>query len=633
MTNLADIDAILSADDPEQLQIVCGTLETIGTADAINRLIQLLRHAHAGVRRAAHLSLTILGSPQLGAQLGPLLQDTDPNIRQEAFTLLIDLGEDSLEELHRLLQDSTTRLRQRVVEILGNIGSMESVDSLLPLLEDPDPALKSATISALASIGDPRAFKPLVSLLDDEEWLRFSIIEALGRLPHPQALEVLLRELTTHRDDHLTIRAICATLSELDDSSALAPLARLIEDMPEQGALSLALTMASITQSPEQIPPEARDLVRALLGKALPDLDAPQRKMALTFIARTNDPAATPDLLRLAQRLDPDTTPDTWQMVCTALVAAGNSTPLMNLLDGDDKSLKLACETLSAMGDTTVIPDLRRALTATTGDRRRLLALACARLASANDRELLEKLIHEQDGHIVAAAIEALTRIGDARDIAALQPLLDHPYPDVRHKALEAIVSLGTARAEETFLDLTRDHDPARRMLGLTGLQLTHSPRLPLTAQLFLRDPAWQVRAAACELILHGMLPLDEDDLLALLNDEHRTVSNLAIDIVGQRRLNAYRPFLMEAIRSTAPWTAFHAVEALGSFHDAEARQRLLDILSRESDVLRIAAAKALASWADLTLIDELEAFREDDNLDVARAITKTIEILWENED
>ncbi|HNU75678.1 MAG TPA: HEAT repeat domain-containing protein, partial [Deltaproteobacteria bacterium] len=121
---------------------------------------------------------------------------------------------------------------------------------------------------------------------------------------------------------------------------------------------------------------------------------------------------------------------------------------------------------------------------------------------------------------------------------------------------------------------------------------------------------------------------LEDDLLVALLNDERDEIRRPAIDIVGMRRVQNLRSFLVDAIGSEEMWTAFHAVEALGRFRDDDAKTRLLSILERGPDFLRISAAKALGEWEDEALAAELEVYLDDENIDVARAAAEAIDSL-----
>jgi HEAT repeat protein len=94
------------------------------------------------------------------------------------------------------------------------------------------------------------------------------------------------------------------------------------------------------------------------------------------------------------------------------------------------------------------------------------------------------------------------------------------------------------------------------------------------------------------------------------------------------RRITGLRTFLEEAIDSDDMWTSCHAIEALGKFRDEDAKSRLLSVLKKGPDFLRISAVKALGEWEDRSLAAELEVYLDDENLDVARAAAEAVDRL-----
>ena len=86
-------------------------------------------------------------------------------------------------------------------ELVGELGSADTVAHLVELLEQPGPYWIEHVIDALGSLGDVAAVEPLIGLLDDSD-VRLASVEALGRLGDPRALAPV-RKLLDGDDDRL----------------------------------------------------------------------------------------------------------------------------------------------------------------------------------------------------------------------------------------------------------------------------------------------------------------------------------------------------------------------------------------------------------------------------------------------
>ena len=624
------MNGMICSEDPSLRREAAAILADLGGDDALDGLELLLRDRNSGVRDAAQTSIVMLGGRDAIRRMVPLLTAKDAGLRNAAIDILRKIGMDGTDILHDIARDANDNVRLFALDILGSVGSQESLGTLIEGLYDANPNVRNAAVISLGELGSEESFKHLKKLINDEEWIRFSVIETLARIPHEDVVPFLLDELSRRSDDEITMCAILETLGKIGSPDSVRPLIAMLRDAGKYVEATIAQTLLRIMSENDVLSlsqPE-KELIGGILETHLKDADDEHLQGMLAMLSTLGGAGSVECIIELAKKIDPDSSPDTWEAVKGSLLKLCDTQRLVKLLDGDEKIQLLSSEILSATGGEWEAGEIARRIPSAQGYVKRAMVDALAGIGRAGAREPLLRLVHDPDGHVAASSLRALGEIGNPDDIDVITGFLEHPYPDVRGVALDAIAMIGTERAEACFLDLSRSGDPGVRAMGLAGLQKTGSGSLAEVASSLLSDPDWEVRMAAARVVRDAGLPIENDGLLVLLNDGHEEIRHLAIDIVGARRIAPLRPFIEEAVTAGGMWTSHHAIEALGKFRDDEAKERLLAILAGSPDFLRISAAKALGEWGDESLAGELEVHLDDDNLDVSRAVAEAMDKL-----
>lgn len=625
---LTRIDGMISSEDPSQRRKAASLLAETGGEDAFDRLALLLGDSNNGVRDAAQNTIILLGSRAAIEKMLPLLSHEDTSIRNTAIDILRKIGIDGVDMLHGLAKDADDNVRLFVLDILGSIGSHESLDTLIEGLYDVNPNVRNASVISLGELGDSRSFDHLKQLINDEEWIRFSVIESLARIPHEGVVDFLLHELKRWQNDEITVCAILEALGMLGSPDALRPLLDMLgEGLDQYVGLAVARTLLTIMSIDDIAALELRDrhLLKGVLESCLPEAEGEFLYRILSALGRIGDAGSAMKIIELSGTIEPDSHIDKWVAIKAALGDLGDVRLMVSLLDADEKSALLGAEILGAIGGEEGGREIAARVFSRQGYVKRAMTESLARIGGEGSRKIMLRLAGDEDGHVTGSALRALGEIGRPGDIGEIRKFLRHAFPDVRNIALEAIARIGTEKAEECFTALARDLDPKARIMALDGLLKMRSPRLGRISSYLLKDQDWEVRMAAVRITRDAGLPIENDLLMALLNDEHDEIRQPAIDIVGMRRIGDLRMLIEDAVGSGEMWTSYHAIEALGNFRDEDARSRLLSILGNGPDFLRISAAKALGAWEDETLIIELEVYLDDENLDVARAAAEAI--------
>lgn len=627
---LTRIDELMASTDPSLRREAAGLLADFGAEEVSDRLSKLLKDQNSGVRDAAQNSIVMLGGRTFVEKMVPLLTFEDPAIRNAAIDILRKIGLDGLDILHTSAQDPNDNVRLFILDILGTIGNHESIGTLIEGLHDTNPNVRNASVISLGEIGDPQAFEHLCELINDEEWIRFSVIEALARIPHEGVVDYLLSELERWSNDEITMCAILESLAKIGSKDSIRPLMEKLEGSGEYIQLSIAQTLLAVMSDEDirALDSKDRSILKGILELYLPDAEDQFLSKILSAIGIIGDPGSTERIMELAKKIDPDQEQEKWENIKEALVELGDASLMVNFLDEDEKSRILSSEILGRIGGEKEGKELSTRIFSQEGYVKRAMTDALTHIGGPSSRTVLLRLIHDQDGHVVRSSLQALGELGNPDDIGEMEEFLRHPYPDVRVAAMESIALIGTDRAETCFASLAQDPGSKLRIMAIDGLGRIRSTRLPETASRMLEDPDWEVRMAAVKVTRDESLPIANDLLAALLSDEHDEIRHVAIGIVGQRKIDGLRSVLESAISSDQMWTAYHAIESLGLFRDDDAKSRLLGILGNGPDFLRISALKALGLWEDESLAQDLEMYMDDNNLDVARAAAEAIDKL-----
>jgi hypothetical protein len=111
------------------------------------------------------------------------LRHKDATIQWQAADALGKMGTEGLEHLLKALNGHDRDVKLGVIEALGEIKDVRSVQPLINLLKDPSVEVRWATAVALGEIGDRRAVGALVQVLGDtDKYVRYGAAISLEKL-------------------------------------------------------------------------------------------------------------------------------------------------------------------------------------------------------------------------------------------------------------------------------------------------------------------------------------------------------------------------------------------------------------------------------------------------------------------
>ncbi len=316
------------------------------------------------------------------------------------------------------------------------------------------------------------------------------------------------------------------------------------------------------------------------------------------------------------------------------LVAAGKPAipgVLQILKEGTWSSRLKAAETLGAIRDPSVIPDLITALKDDDDYQVRGAAVrALGRLhALAAVPKLIEMML-DPERELFSDAVDALRDMAEERDISELHPLLHHPDQLVRTGAVFVLGEKAGVDGIQGFIDLLRDglfdrhdHDVKKAIKWLVNIG---KDAVPAVSEL-LHDPDEEVRRDAAHVLSRigdvSALPA----LVAAMNDEDEMVRCDAISGLGNLG-EAALPVLLKLIDSeeySIRWCAMWGLTWMG----IPALEDLVRLLGQENEAKRRSAASAfhlMYSTARIPeALDRLIAALEDENQNIQKGAAEEL--------
>jgi len=198
-------------------------------------------------------ALAMIGDPRAIEPLFAMFKDTGQGERPGFLSLMGKFKDErTFSMLMQRLQDKQDPNRASAAGALGEVGDARAVDLLLATLVEPftgDPMvpirqletarepynhLRDCVIKSLSEIGKRRVIEPLLAMLDQEmkqttdTSTKEALIEALGRLHEPRALNLILQAVRDRQNEPKWDPTTCVVaLKALGNSKAVLPLLQI----------------------------------------------------------------------------------------------------------------------------------------------------------------------------------------------------------------------------------------------------------------------------------------------------------------------------------------------------------------------------------------------------------------------
>ncbi len=245
--------------------------------------------------------------------------------REVLYSELVKLDQRLISKLESHLQDKDEIVRQRIVDLLGDLNNTSAVPTLIDVLKkDEYKNVQQAAAEALAKSRDKRAIPALLEKLESSNPLvRYYAVSALGSFNDDNIIEQLLDIMSDPEEASDVKHQAALSLSQIKNQAAEPTLLKIFnsQNQSAQNKLLAALTLGSLGNPIG---------FRLALESAKRD-DVYLVGLALEALGRIQDERALPILIE-------------------------------NLKYGNKALRALAAEALGYLGDPKAIPALEQAL-------------------------------------------------------------------------------------------------------------------------------------------------------------------------------------------------------------------------------------------------------------------------------
>lgn len=206
-------------------------------------------------------------------------------------------------------------------------------------------------------------------------------------------------------------------------------------------------------------------------------------------------------------------------------------------------------------------------------------------------------MLRDTDPYVRRDACYAVSDSRDDSHIPDLVGVLKDENPGVKEAALNALISIGGRGVAEAVCPMLRLEDVSLRNVAIEILQQVGSEGLDILTSM-LKDPDDDVVKFAVDIIA-GIKEAEGVKLLGpLVRHRNPNVRGSVAVCLGRIEAKGAAAILLELLDDSEEWVQFSAVEGLGFLKDQIAVRPLLDLIEKETGLVREAAIDALSRIA-----------------------------------
>lgn len=599
--------------------------------DAVPLLVEMLKSSNIGVQEAADNALREIGGRQVVEGVIPLLRSDEAPVRNGSMDILRALGGKELASIIPLLKDEDVDIRIFATDILGSAGNVLAVAPLCEaLLKDPEVNVRYQAAVSLGDLGLPEAAKCLNQAMRDEEWVQYSVIEALAKIRHASSIDAMVKAMS--HSSELVVSMIIDALGDMGNVKAVSLLLARMEDSPTALRNKIVKAIVKILGAKlvNLLPKDARQNFREYLLVALEDEEEEVQDAAINGLAVMGGEDAAAGVFAIAASLDPDQEQDRLDHILSSLAQMGVTSVLKNALRGEDAHRALlAVEALSRVSDPAVEGVLVDAFWVNPIAVQRAIVNVLEHVGGmASVDFFMDLLAKHVDGKVLKAAANFLgQKLRYAPAAGLLFDLLDHQYDDVKEAGLDACVAIGGDELQERFRTLFHGIDPMKRLMAVYALgRIDPASNMDLLKQA-MEDENPDIRKHALKAVASQCHEKDVwTSLLApRLMDENREVRQTVVELMGDCFSPEIVPHLLSALNDKDDWVKVRALEVIGQHKVAEAIPAVVGQLENPNKLVAIRAIETLGAIGGTAAFQALLAISGGDDHELMEAAEAAI--------
>jgi len=631
MTDCKEILAMLKSAETDVLREGAYLAGEEHCEDAVPLLVEMLKSSNIGVQESADNALRKIGGKEVVNGVIPLLRSDDAPVRNGSMDILRALGSHELQSIIPLLKEEDVDIRIFATDILGSAGNIMAVAPLCEaLLKDPEVNVRYQAAVSLGDLGLPEAAKCLNQAMRDEEWVQYSVIEALAKIRHSSSIDAMVKAMS--HSSELVVSMIIDALGDMGNVKAVSLLLSRMESSPTALRNKIVKAIVKILGAKlvNLLPKDARANFREYLLVALEDEEEEVQDAAIIGLAVMGGDDAAAGVFAIASKLDPDQEQDRLDHILDSLAQMGVTAVLKNALRSDDAPVALlAVEVLGRVSSPEVESVLVNSFWQNPIAVQRAIIVILARIAGQGSVDFfMDLLAKHNDGKVLKSAASFLGQklhYAPASDI--LFDLLDHQYDDVKEAGLDACVAIGGEDMQERFRALFSGTDPVKRLMAVYALGKIDAAANLALLKIALEDENPDIRKHALQAVATQCYESEVFvELLApRLMDENRDVRQTVVEIMGQCFSPEIVPHLRNALSDEDDWVKVRALEVIGQHKIAEAIPEIVAHLENPNKLVAIRAIECLGSIGGTAAFQALLSISSSEDYELMEAAESAI--------
>ncbi len=605
---------------------------------AVPLLAELLKDDNLGVQEAADAALRRIGGRETVEAVLPLLRFDDAPVRNLSMDILRCVGGEHMDALMELVHDEDADIRIFASDILGTTGNERALKALCDmLLKDPEVNVRYQAAVSLGILGMTDATVCLNKAMQDEEWVQYSVIEALSKLKQSSSVDAMVKAMD--RSSDLVVSMIIEALGSMGNVKAVKVL------LGRLGSSQVAMRNKIVKAVVDIMGGKSLDLLSKAeqenLGEymvaALDDDEVEIQDAAIYGLAFVGNERASEAILTLAAALDPDRDQDRLKVIFNHLARIGMSKSLSSALEsGDWKRASCAVRVMGLIGGREVSKVLVDAFWDCDLELQRVIAQTLVDVADVGAKTFfLYVLDRHQDGKVLKSALRFLgDELSGEEAENTLVRLLSHEYDDVKEAALDACIAIGGKVMSARFLDMFDSANSIDRLMAVYALGRIDGPVHLDLLRGAMEDEDPDIRKVALESVslFCGSNSEAREMVFSRFNDENREVRIAVVELMGACYSEEALPYLVKALNDQDDWVKIRALEAIAVQQPADGVAHISPLLEMPNTLVALKAVEALGFIGGSTAFKVLLDVSHCDNPELATAAEAEIEKLQQFE-
>ena len=581
------------------------------------RLIDTLVGGDSLARERAQEALIATPDRSVVEAVAPLMKGKETATRMMAQEILKKIGDHNIEAIIALLDDENEDIRVYACEIIACLKNVYAIPALIRKTRGDADNVRNSACLALSEFDDDRAVDALIDALGDDAWVAFSAILGLARTRSARAVRPLFEMFRTGSEEVSV--AACETLVGFGQPAVLNEIIETLKGWDEKRRDNYIKVMLE-TGEEEIFLAMKEKIGEELFGHLLSSMNYGNKKTLQTvrMLVNFGTPAACDAILDALTGIDQESEEyDEILERFTGLKDVWAGSLGSYLSKGDHYGLPIirAC----VLGRVKISEDvLDASFLSASVEVRRAIVENMGSIVDGPGYKITKEAIRDPDGHVKgdAAAYAGLTGFVDLKD--DIIEMARTSYPDVRPKALRALISLDATEASRLMEEFVKGGSviDKKTFLAVADL-LDNESNFPYLSRL-LTDHDEGIRKAVIGVC--GNFLFDERYMNIMTALLARTdVPHEALKVVKEKRLTVFRDRLVDLFADgTKPmWTRYYALSALDAFKDPTLFDLYLKGLEDESSLLKIGSVNALSGLDDPRALLYIEPFTQSEDEDI----------------